>query len=53
MEIAEAREFIARNHRGVLVAQKRDGWPQLTLVTPALDPQGRVIIHARADAHNG
>jgi PPOX class probable F420-dependent enzyme len=51
MEISEAREFLARNHRGVLVARKRDGWPQLTLVTPALDPEGRVIIHSRSDAY--
>ena len=51
MEIGEAREFLACNHRGVLVAQKRDGWPQLTLVTPALDPEGRVIIHSRGDAY--
>ncbi len=51
MDIAEARQFLAHNHRGVLVARKRDGWPQLTLVTPALDPEGRVIIHSRADAY--
>ena len=51
MDIAEAQQFLAHNHRGVLVARKRDGWPQLTLVTPALDPEGRVIIHSRADAY--
>ena len=51
MDIAEAQRFLQNNHRGVLVAEKRDGRPQLTLVTPALDPEGRVIIHSRADAY--
>jgi len=51
MEIAEAQKFLADKHRGVLVARKRDGWPQITLVTPVLDPEGRVILHSRADAY--
>jgi PPOX class probable F420-dependent enzyme len=50
MEIAEAQKFLADHHRGVLVARKRDGWPQITLVTPVIDPEGRVILHSRADA---
>jgi PPOX class probable F420-dependent enzyme len=50
MEIAEAQRFLADHHRGVLVARKRDGWPQITLVTPVIDPEGRVILHSRADA---
>jgi PPOX class probable F420-dependent enzyme len=50
MEIAQAQKFLADHHRGVLVARKRDGWPQITLVTPVLDPEGRVILHSRADA---
>ena len=51
MDIAEVQKFVAENHRGVLVARKRDGWPQLTLVTPALDAEGRVIVHSRASAY--
>jgi PPOX class probable F420-dependent enzyme len=51
MDIAEVQKFVAENHRGVLVARKRDGWPQLTLVTPAVDAEGRVIVHSRAAAH--
>ncbi|MGH7767400.1 MAG: TIGR03618 family F420-dependent PPOX class oxidoreductase [Candidatus Binatia bacterium] len=50
MEIAEAQKFLADHHRGVLVARKRDGWPQITLVTPVIDPAGRVIVHSRAVA---
>jgi PPOX class probable F420-dependent enzyme len=51
MDIAEVHKFVAENHRGVLVARKRDGWPQLTLVTPAVDAEGRVIVHSRAAAY--
>jgi len=47
MEIADVQKFLAANHRGVLVAQKRDGWPQMTLVSPAIDSQGRAIITSR------
>lgn len=51
MEISDVQKFLADNHRGVLVAHKRDGRPQMTLVTPAIDPEGRVIVHSRADAY--
>jgi PPOX class probable F420-dependent enzyme len=47
MEILDAQKFLATNHRGVLVAQKRDGWPQITLVSPGIDAEGRVIITSR------
>ena len=51
MEIAEAQKFLAHNHRGVLVARKRDGWPQITLVTPGIDAEGRVIITSRGTTY--
>jgi PPOX class probable F420-dependent enzyme len=51
MEISDVQKFLADNHRGVLVARKRDGRPQITLVTPGIDPEGRVIVHSRADAY--
>jgi PPOX class probable F420-dependent enzyme len=51
MQISDAQKFLADNHRGVLVARKRDGWPQITLVTPVLDPEGRVILHSRGDSY--
>jgi PPOX class probable F420-dependent enzyme len=47
MEISEVQKFLETNHRGVLVARKRDGSPQMTLVTPAVDAEGRVVISAR------
>lgn len=47
MEIADAQKFLKDNHRGVLVARKRDGSLQMTLVSPVVDAEGRVIITAR------
>jgi PPOX class probable F420-dependent enzyme len=47
MEIAEAQEFLKHNHHGVLVARKRDGSLQMTLVSPVIGADGKVIITAR------
>jgi PPOX class probable F420-dependent enzyme len=47
MEIAEAQEFLKNNHHGVLVARKRDGSLQMTLVSPVIGADGKVIITAR------
>ena len=47
MEIVEAEEFLKHNHQGVLVARKRDGSLQMTLRSPVIDGQGRVILTAR------
>ena len=47
MEIVEAQEFLKNNHHGVLVARRRDGSLQMTLVSPVVDAEGRVIITAR------
>jgi len=47
MEIADAQEFLKNNHRGVLVARKKDGSLQMTLVSPVIDAEGKVIITSR------
>lgn len=47
MDIAEAQEFLKHNHHGVLVARKRDGTLQMTLVSPVIGPDGKVTITAR------
>jgi len=47
MEIVEAEEFLKHNHQGVLVARKRDGSLQMTLVSSVIDGQGRVILTAQ------
>jgi PPOX class probable F420-dependent enzyme len=47
MDIAEAQEFLKHNHHGVLVARKKDGSLQITLVSPVLGRYGKVVITAR------
>jgi PPOX class probable F420-dependent enzyme len=47
MDIADAQEFLKNHHRGVLVARKRDGSLQMTMVSPVIDTDGKVIITSR------
>jgi PPOX class probable F420-dependent enzyme len=51
MQIAEAHRFLRANHRGVFVCHKRDGSPHITLVTPGIDAEGRVIITTRGTTY--
>ncbi len=51
MDIAEAQEFLRDNHHGVLVARKRDGSLQMTLVSPVIGGDGRVTITARESTY--
>jgi PPOX class probable F420-dependent enzyme len=51
MDIADAQEFLRHNHRGVLVARKRDGSLQMTLVSPVIGDDGRVTITARESTY--
>ena len=47
MEISDAQAFLRDNHHGVLVARRKDGSLQMTLVSPVIDGEGKVIITAR------
>jgi PPOX class probable F420-dependent enzyme len=47
----EAREFVASNHRAVLVTRKRDGGLQTSPVLVGLDGDGRVTVSSRETAH--
>ena len=50
MQPAQAREFLRANHRAVLATARADGRPQLSPVTVAVDPAGRVLISTRETA---
>jgi PPOX class probable F420-dependent enzyme len=55
MDEEQAVDFVAKNHRGVLATIKRDGRPQLSNVSYALDGDGRIKIsttRSRAKARN-
>ncbi|HEU0166676.1 MAG TPA: PPOX class F420-dependent oxidoreductase [Chloroflexota bacterium] len=49
MDDQQAREFVGRNHRGVLTTQKRDGRPQLSLIAYFLDEDGTIKISVTQD----
>jgi PPOX class probable F420-dependent enzyme len=51
MEIADAQKFLRENHRACIAVRQKDGWPQLTLVTPCIDTQGRVIVTSRGTTY--
>jgi PPOX class probable F420-dependent enzyme len=50
MDLERARDFLRNNHRAVMATYHRDGRPQLTPVTVAVDDAGRVIISSRETA---
>jgi PPOX class probable F420-dependent enzyme len=51
MEISDARKFMQENHRACIAVRQKDGWPQMTFVTPGIDPQGRAIITSRGTTY--
>ena len=55
MTEAEARDYIARNHRGVLATQMRNGRPQLSHISYAVDHDGLIkisVTQSRAKTRN-
>lgn len=55
MEISEALEYARGNGKGVLVTVKRDGRPQLSNISYAVDDDGTLVISitaTRAKYHN-
>ncbi|MBM4262715.1 MAG: TIGR03618 family F420-dependent PPOX class oxidoreductase [Deltaproteobacteria bacterium] len=51
MQIADAQNFLKTNHRACIAVRQKDGWPQMTFVTPGIDEQGRVIITSRGTTY--
>ncbi|MGH7875978.1 MAG: TIGR03618 family F420-dependent PPOX class oxidoreductase [Candidatus Binatia bacterium] len=51
MEIIDAQKFLQQNHRACIAVRQKDGWPQMTFVTPGIDAEGRVIITSRGTTH--
>lgn len=51
MEIADAQKFLQQNRRACIAVRQSDGWPQMTLVTPGIDAEGRVIITSRGTTY--
>ncbi len=50
MEIPDALQFLRTNSRAVLATARRDGTPQMSPVTVAVDAAGRLVISSRQTA---
>ena len=50
MDLAIAREFVRSNHRAVLATFRKDGRPQLSPITCAVDRDGSVVVSSRETA---
>lgn len=51
MDVTEAKEFLRGKQHGVLVARKKDGSIQMTLVSPAVCTNGELIITSRESTY--
>jgi PPOX class probable F420-dependent enzyme len=50
MDLDKARQFLQTHHRAVLAARRKNGDPQLSIVSAAVDDDGRVLISSRETA---
>ncbi len=51
MDLDAAREFLRTTNRSILATTRKDGRPQLSPVTHAVDDAGRVLISSRETAY--
>ncbi len=51
MDMAQAREFILKNHRAVMMTYRKDGRPQLSPILIGLDGEGYGIVSSRETAY--
>jgi PPOX class probable F420-dependent enzyme len=51
MEIDRAKEFLKKNHWGVLATRRKDGQLQMSPITVGLDSRGHAIISSRETAY--
>ncbi|MEU4573769.1 PPOX class F420-dependent oxidoreductase [Nonomuraea sp. NPDC023979] len=50
MDLDRARDFLARNHRAILLTTHADGRPQMSPVVVGVDDAGRVVVSTREAA---
>lgn len=50
MDIKEALEFVAANHRGILLTFRSGGGPQMSPIIAGADSDGHVVVSSRETA---
>ena len=51
MDLDEARAFLREHHRGILATTRKDGRPQMSAISVAVDDEGRAVISTREGAY--
>ena len=51
MDFETARDFIATNHRGILLTYRSDGSPQMSPIVAGVDDDGHVVVSSRETAY--
>ena len=51
VEFERAREFLTKNHWGILATRRENGHLQMSPVTVGLDSEGRAVISSRETAY--
>ena len=51
MDIDQALEFVAANHRGILLTHRSDGRPQMSPIVAGVDSDGYVVVSSRETAY--
>jgi PPOX class probable F420-dependent enzyme len=50
VDLDQARDYLRTHHRAVLATMRRDGTPQMSPVTVAVDDEGYVVVSSRETA---
>jgi PPOX class probable F420-dependent enzyme len=50
MDDEAARQFVSQNHHAILATRRRDGSPQMSPLSVAVDPQGLLTVSSRETA---
>ena len=50
MDVDQALEFVAANHRGILLTYRSDGRPQMSPIVAGVDSDGHVVVSSRETA---
>jgi PPOX class probable F420-dependent enzyme len=51
MDLNQARTYVKANSHAVLSTVRRDGTPQMSPVTAAVDAEGRIVVSSRETAY--
>lgn len=51
MDMDQALDFVAANHRGILLTHRSDGGPQMSPIVAGVDSAGCIVVSSRETAY--